>query len=149
MRSKMVLASVTFVGLSFGLGILQVKAGDDLVLPPELRETSQSNPALSPPPKPQKVPPSKTNAKTDGKTNAKPDTTGKEPASAEKSEPGAAAAKVEKPKKTNDEDPLSFGMKWNADPTNGGPGSLSEELNKNINGATVGTGAEVGFKYKF
>jgi hypothetical protein len=87
------------------------------------------------------VPPSKTNAKADAAS--------KLPASPEKADAHATPPKAEKQNGKSQEDPVSFGMKWNADQSTGGPGSLSQELNKNLNGATVGTGAEVGFKYKF
>ncbi len=133
----MALAAAICVGLSF-----QAKAGDDLILPPDLRSVPPASPDPAPAPKPQKkVPPSKVNAKTDA--------TRKPLAGTEKAETRTTDPKVEKPARKSQDDPVSFGMKWNADQTTGGPGSLSQELNKNVNGATVGTGAEVGFKYKF
>jgi len=139
MRISVAFVGLTCLVLSFGLSNTHARASDDdLILPPDLRESpvsASAAPASSPAAKHSKVPLSKANPKM------------KAPAIAEKSEPAATSPKVQK--QNSGDDPLSFGMKWNADQTTSGPGSLSDELNKNINGATVGTGAEVGVKYKF
>ncbi len=156
MRSTTYLTTSIVVGLGLWLQALAARAGDDLILPPEFR-----SPATAPEPEAQKAPSSKHDAKSEktpkSKNEAKSQKTPppksdaklKVPAAAELSEP---EAKVEKPpKKAKDEDPVSVDMKWNAaNNPNGGPGgSLFDDVNKNVNGATVGSGAEVGFKYKF
>jgi hypothetical protein len=147
MRSNSPLIYAMFVGLSAALVAVPVSAGEDLILPPDLRA-----PASSIDTQPEKTPPSKRDAKTEKKPPQQSDAKRKVPASSEQSEP-ASDAKIEKPvskSKQKDEDALSVGMKWNAanDP-NAGPGSLFDEVHKNVNGATTGSGAEVGFKYKF
>jgi hypothetical protein len=140
MRNGIAVVSLTCFGLSFWLGTLSAYASDDLILPPDLRgstpaasSTYPSSPKLAP--KHAKAPLPKTSPKREA------------PVTAAQSEPAAPSPKVQK--QNSGDDPLSFGMKWNADQTASGPGSLSDELNKNINGATIGTGAEVGVKYKF
>jgi len=139
MRIGIALVGLTCLGLSVGLGSQRARASDDLILPPELRASAAPSPSANPAPLPA---PEHTKPKL-SKTSPKK----KAPAVADRSEPAAASPKVQK--QSSGDDPLSFGMKWNADQTTTGPESLSDELNKNINGATVGTGAEVGVKYKF
>jgi hypothetical protein len=144
MRSKMAGTSLLLAGVVIWLNAGPAQAEDDLILPPDLRAPGHDlDPSPASKQKSVKAPASKNanNSKSASK---------KKPAPSDVAEPAAAASKTAMPAAKPDEDPLSFGMQWNAtDHTNGGPGSLSEELNKNINGAAVGTGAEVGVKYKF
>lgn len=151
MRSNTKRISLLLAGISLWLTLTQAKAGDDLVLPPDFRvPAAVSGPAPALKPKASKAQSAKA-----APVKASPTKTAikkKPPAQPETPEPAAtAASKTEKPVANKiDDDPVSFGMQWSAsDHTNGGPGSLSDELNKNVNGAAVGTGAEVGFKYKF
>jgi hypothetical protein len=157
MRFTTRFAGAMTIGLGLWLQTLAAKAGDDLTLPPEFRSpapVAASEPELQKAPAPkrdtklQKTPSSKSETKSQ-KTRPKSDAKLNVPASAGLSEPDA---KVEKPsRKSQDEAPVSLDMKWNAaNNPNGGPGgSLFDDVSRNVNGATVGTGAEVGFKYKF
>jgi|GEM_PF-3099029 len=150
MRSKMILALGICAGIGLCSGSPPAHAEDDLILPPDLRASARSSDSASAPqPKPHNASASKTGAKTNAKTAAKSNTKPKAPV-ADKPATSQPAAQVEKPKAASKNDTsLSLDMKWNADQAVSGPGSLSEVLNKNINGASVGTGAEVGVKYKF
>jgi hypothetical protein len=64
-----------------------------------------------------------------------------------------AAPAEQKAPKPSDENPLSFGMKWNAnnDPNYGSAttSGLINETNKNLNSQPVGSGGQVGMQYKF
>lgn len=150
MRFETAFLCAIFVGSGLGLGAVPARAGDDLILPPDMR----ASPPLADP-QPQTVPPLKSEQKHQKANAPKSDGKPKIPALAEKSDPAQSHtqhdAKVEKPSaKTKADDPVGLDMKWNAaNNPNAGPGGLFDEVNKNINGGTAGTGAEVGFKYKF
>jgi hypothetical protein len=158
MRCTRYLSTAIVVGLGLWIQAPAARAGVDLTLPPEFRSSA---PTAAPEPEAQKPPASKRDAKAEKMPKSKSEATSqktsppksdaklKVPVAAGLSEP---EAKVEKPpKKAKDGDPVSLDMKWNAaNNPNGGPGgSLFDDVNKNVNGATVGSGAEVGFKYKF
>jgi hypothetical protein len=148
MRFETAFLCAIFVGTGLGLGAEPARAGDDLILPPEMR-------AYPPPADPQPQPLPKSEQKRQ-KANA-PKSAGKPklPATAGKSDPAQpqsqSDAKVERPSaKAKADEPIGLDMKWNAaNNPNAGPGGLFDEVNKNVNGGTAGTGAEVGFKYKF
>jgi hypothetical protein len=135
MRSHIAFTGAIVAGLSLGLGPLSARAGDDLALPPDLR-------AEKPP----------TNPKASKPSLAKKEAHPKAPLALEKS--AAPVTKLEKPvPASKDDNALSVGMQWNASnaPNYGSTSTsgLVGEVNKNLNGAPVGSGAEVGFKYKF
>jgi hypothetical protein len=149
MRFETAFLCAMVVGSGLGFGAAPARAVDDLILPPEMRASpppADRQPQTAPPKSEQK--PRKANAP---RSEGKP----KIPAMAEQSDPAQSPtqhdAKVEKPgTKAKADDPVGLDMKWNAaNNPNAGPGGLFDEVNKNVNGGTVGTGAEVGFKYKF
>ncbi|WP_020176345.1 hypothetical protein [Methyloferula stellata] len=150
MRFETAFLCALFVGSGLGLGAAPARAGDDLILPPDMRASpplANPSPQAAPPPKPESKRQKANAPKSDGKS--------KIPAAAETSDSAQPQTqhetKVGKPSaKTKADDPVSLDMKWNAaNNPNAGPGGLFDEVNKNVNGGTVGTGAEVGFKYKF
>jgi hypothetical protein len=121
-------------------------AGDDLALPPDLR-----NSAAPPPAAPPHAAPSPKQTKPQ---SAKQHAERPKPSSvaAPVPPPPTSTTEVVRPKSKTAEDPLSFGMKWNAtnDP-NFGPStsSLLNEYHHDLTGQPTGAGGQIGLKYKF
>ncbi len=132
--------------------VTSARADDALVLPPELR------PGASAPSLPA-VPAAKRAAKPSAKSkaSAKGSSAGVAPPAAAsggvQSSALAAPPSVAAPRQKAEDEPLSFGLKWNADnqPNRGAATTdgLIEDYNKNLNNQSVGSGGAVGFKYKF
>jgi len=123
-------------------------AGDDLTLPPDLRSS-----AAPPPAAPAPVPPPKQRKPQSAKQHAeRPKPSSVAAPTAPVPPPPTSTTEVVRPKSKTAEDPLSFGMKWNAtnDP-NFGPStsSLLNEYHHDLTGQPTGAGGQIGLKYKF
>jgi hypothetical protein len=132
----------------------QFALSDDLTVPPEFRRAaspSLDTPAPSTPAV--KTPPSKMQKQAKKPGSQKHTAETPNSAAADAKSPGFPPPPTNASTKPHNNEPLSFGLKWNADnqtPTSGPSTSgLINDYNKNINGQPVGTGAEVGVKYKF
>jgi len=122
-------------------------AGDDLTLPPDLRSS-----AAPPPAAPAPVPPPKQRKPQSAKQHAERPKPSSVAAPTAPVPPAASTTEAVRPKSKTADDPLSFGMKWNAtnDP-NFGPStsSLLNEYNHDLNNQPTGAGGQIGLKYKF
>jgi hypothetical protein len=123
------------VVFSFCLQSVCAFADDDLILPPSLRASPPVADKLEMAPKRAKQKRQKTSAATAPQASL------------------PAVPAEQKAPKHESENPLSFGMKWNAnnDPNYGSAttSGLINETNKNLNSQPVGSGGQVGMQYKF
>ncbi len=125
----------------FGV-IVAARADEALTLPPELRAGATA-------PAAPKAPLSKPKKAARSQQAAAPAT----PTATSATTPVAVPAVADPLRSKPQDDPLSFGMKWNADnqPNHGAATTdgLIDGYNKTLNNQPVGSGGEVGFKYKF
>jgi hypothetical protein len=131
--------------------LLRPALSEDLTLPPEFRSVTPTLETRATETQPaQKM--NASQAKKDKqvkKKNTKEETS--ETSKPVNGAPIASGQQVVAPSLKSQDDPVSFGMKWNADtlPSGASPSDLFTDYNRNVQGQTTGTGGQVGMKYKF
>ena len=128
------------LGALLGTAVVPVCGQENLVVPPDFR-------AAAAPPIARPVP-----TRRKGQSAKRKHAPALKTKAASKGVGHSAEPAATRPR-TLPDDALSLGMKWNASnaPNNGADSltGLVGQYNKNLNGQDVGSGAQVGLKYKF